>query len=222
MVIITDKTKRRNNNICSCVKLVTKRKKKVATDTDLLNKKDFSFGIFINKLSKKKVNIIFDLIQSNNLTVYGDGTSRVKNRFNSPFNDGLTESDMLVFGKNKSFDVELSDVIRTTEEKKMFNLHPVYELTKDFDEIVEAIHQFVNKKKSLEKKQNRNKHSRTMSELLCSNNRCKKREVQQEEIIVSANYIRIGTTYIDKNSADIVKYKDGNVLYKIPSCYWEA
>lgn len=219
MVIITNKTEKRTNNICPCINFTRRRK----NNSDLLNKKDFSFGIFIDKLSKKKLNKVFNLIISNNLTIYGDGTGRAANRMNSPISEGLTESDMLVFGKNKNFDVELSDAIRTVEEKKMFNLHPVYELSKNFDEIVEAISQFASKKKSLEKKQNRNKHSRTMNELLCKENDCnKKNNKKKQEIIVSANYIRIGTTYIDKNSVDVVKYKNGNTTYKIPNCYWEA
>lgn len=221
MLIIKEEIKKKFKEEPDYNKIISHLLKK-DNKTNLLNKKDLSFAVFIDYADDDILEEISKLLDSLNLTIYGDGSNRATKLSHTPF-IGIEEGDVLVFGKNKRFDIELSTPERTLYTN-IGNTEPAYNLVGDFHKVIKAIKQFASAKKKLSKKYPQNTNSRTLNEMVCFEdckcNKHKQTNKKKVNVTVSSNWIRIGNEYIRKNAADTVKITDKNFVTTIPGCYY--
>lgn len=211
IIITGNKKKVVEGNAVIKFKHNTKKKKRCSVET-LVNKRDGSFGIFIDTKNKKRLRKVLDAIYENDLTIAGDGSNRMKRGALNIFKDQVYTSDMLVFGKSKRFDVELIDFDDTIDNYS--RLRPTYRLSEDLDTILDAIEEFA--QVEFEKTTKRRKSS-------CTCRRKKQKKQYEERLVVSSNYLRVGANFIDKNASDSVEITSyGNTVVEVPGYHWES
>jgi hypothetical protein len=182
--------------------------------TNKLNKKDYSFGILMDTAKDWKVNDILNEAEASGLTIAGDGSNYRGNNLKSI--KELAYSNVLIFGKNDRF-----DVTRESYVKGMFSTTPIYSVEEDYHVALKAIRQFATVKQDLMKKYPRNAVSPTLFELanLSSKKVQKTEEKKNNDVVITDDWIRVGTQYIAKNSADDVIYRTRKTDVIIPGCY---
>lgn len=211
-------------DVCACLKGVRRR----GFRANLLDKKDFSFAVFVDKIKNKKFNAILDAIEENNITVYGDLSNKAPKFSRNPF-IGIEEGDTLVFGKSLEYDVELASASRAYHNKDIGSIQHVYDLSKDINDILDAIDQFGALKKKANKKYPVNKESRTLRETLFFDGKVEKKQQRTRrkskakvEVSVTSNWVWTGSDFVYRNPADTVRVRGGNVVTTIPGCWYNA
>jgi hypothetical protein len=171
------------------------------------------FAVLIDCNSDYKFNLILKAAKKAGLTISGDGTNYTRHN-NAPI--GYTkEEDVLLFGTEDRF-----DVIRSTQKYALQNYKKIsaYSLDSDTYDIIEAITEFGSTKRRLAAKYPVNNNGYTLYTMSLLENKHsyknepvlkKERKQVSEDITVTPDWIRVGTKFISKNTADTVVIKQG-------------
>jgi len=187
----------------------------------LLNADDYSFGVYLNTQSTKKIAQVLGTAIEAGLTLAGDESNTLKNAKDSVLD--LWQYEVLIFGKSTRFDVTK----QSFQETVFGDLTPVYNIGSDLETILKAIKKFAAAKRNLERKYPRNAFGPTLYELNLLSKGSKKAEkestktVEKTEIVVGNAWIRIGNKFYDKNIADTVIYETKSSRFVVPGIFDE-